>query len=116
MLESVRARLALWHAATLGVLLIGFALVAYVYTERSTLHRTDEYLRASAGAFVGVLRAEREEMGEIPAAARAAVKDFRFGDLHVTVFDAALRPLASSPAVAPAPRRTGPDSAAAPGG
>jgi heavy metal sensor kinase len=97
---SLRARLALWHAGTLGVLLIGFALVAYVYTERSTLHRTDEYLRASAGAFVGELRAEREELATTPQAARAAVQDFRFGDLHVTVFDAALRMLASSPTAA----------------
>jgi len=97
MLESVRARLALWHAATLGVLLIGFAAVAYAYTARSTLRRTDEYLRQSAGAFADALRDEREEVASNPDAARETVREIRFGTLQVTVLDAALRPLAASP-------------------
>src|SRR4051794_39276939 len=97
MLESVRARLALWHAATLGVLLIGFALAAYAYTARSTLRRTDEYLRQSAGAFADALRDEREEVAGNADAARETVKEIRFGTLQVTVLDAALRPLAASP-------------------
>ena len=101
MLESVRARLALWHAATLGVLLIGFAAVAYVYTARSTLRRTDEYLRQSAGAFADALRDEREEVASNPDAARETVKEIRFGTLQVTVLDDALRPLAASPPPAP---------------
>jgi heavy metal sensor kinase len=97
MLESVRARLALWHAATLGVLLIGFAAVAYGYTARSTLRRTDEYLRQSAGAFADALRDEREEVATNADAARETVKEIRFGTLQVTVLNAMLRPLAASP-------------------
>jgi heavy metal sensor kinase len=97
MLESVRARLALWHAATLAVLLIAFAVVAYVYTERTTLHRTDEHLRDSAGAFAAELRAEAEEMPDLASAAREAVDAFRFGSLRVVVWTASLRPLALSP-------------------
>lgn len=100
MLESVRARLALWHAATLGVLLIGFAAVAYAYTARSTLRRTDEYLRQSAGAFADALRDEREEVAGNADAARETVKEIRFGTLQVTILDAALRPLAASPPLA----------------
>jgi two-component system OmpR family sensor kinase len=97
MLESVRARLALWHAATLGVLLLAFALAAYAYTARSTLRRTDEYLRTSAGAFADALRDEREEAPGNAAAARETTREIRFGSLQVTVLDAALRPLATSP-------------------
>ncbi|MFL5542583.1 MAG: ATP-binding protein [Longimicrobiaceae bacterium] len=103
MIESVRARLALWHAATLGVLLIGFALAAYAYTTRSTLRRTDEYLRESAGAFADALRDEREEVAGNVEAARETVKEIRFGTLQVTVLDAAMRPLAASPAPAAPP-------------
>jgi heavy metal sensor kinase len=109
MLESVRARLALWHAATLAVLLVAFAVVAYVYTERSTLQRTDEYLRDSAGALVAELRAEREEMPGVADAAREAVNAFRYGSLRVVVWTGSLRPLA----VSPAPPH-GPGAAAAP--
>jgi heavy metal sensor kinase len=105
MIESVRARLALWHAATLGVLLIGFALAAYAYTARSTLRRTDEYLRASAGAFADALRDEREEAAGNAEAARETVKEIRFGTLQVAVLDAAMRPLAASPAPAARPGR-----------
>jgi two-component system OmpR family sensor kinase len=96
MLESVRARLALWHAGTLGVLLIAFAFVGYAYTARSTLRRTDQYLRESAGAFADALRDEREEVASNAEAARETVKEIRFGSLQVTVLDAALRPLAAS--------------------
>jgi heavy metal sensor kinase len=95
-IDSVRARLAIWHAATLGVLLIAFAALAFVYTERSTLHRTDEYLRASAGAFAAELRAERAEQPTTADAAREAVADFRLGNLQITVFSAGGRPLAAS--------------------
>jgi two-component system, OmpR family, sensor kinase len=101
--ESVRARLALWHAATLGVLLIAFAAVAYAYTARSTLRRTDEYLRQSAGAFADALRDEREEVATNADAARETVKEIQFGTLQVTVLDAALRPIAASPPPAIAP-------------
>jgi heavy metal sensor kinase len=103
MLESVRARLALWHAGTLGVLLIAFAAVAYAYTARSTLRRTDEYLRASAGAFADALRDEREEVPSNAAASRETVKDIRFGTLQVSVLDGALRPVAASPSPTFAP-------------
>lgn len=96
MIESVRARLALWHAATLGVLLIAFAVAAYGYTARSTLRRTDEYLRTSAGAFADALRDEREEVATAAEAARETAKEIRFGSLRVTVLDAAMRPLAAS--------------------
>lgn len=115
MLESVRARLALWHAATLGVLLIAFAFVAYAYLERSTLRRTDEYLRASAGAFATELRGERAEEPTVAAAAHEALSTFRLGNLHVTVLDAALRPIATdTPAAAPgAEPEPGPVTAAA---
>jgi heavy metal sensor kinase len=98
--ESVRARLALWHAGTLGVLLVAFAAAAYAYTARYTLRRTDEYLRASAGTFADALRDEREEAPGTAAAARETAKEIRFGAVEVSVLDAALRPLAASPAPA----------------
>ena len=105
MIESVRARLALWHAATLGVLLVGFAAAAYAYTARSTLRHTDQYLSESAGAFADALRDEREEVAGNAEAARETVREIRFGTLRVTVLDASLRPLAVSPAPAAAPGR-----------
>lgn len=92
----------MWHAATLGVLLIAFAVAAYAYTARSTLRRTDEYLRTSAGAFADALRDEREEVASAADAARETTEEIRFGSLRVTVLDAALHPLAASPPLASA--------------
>jgi len=97
MMESVRARLALWHAGTLAVLLVAFAAVGYGYTARSTLRHTDETLRASAGVFAMALREERSEVWTNADAARETVKNIRFGTVQVTVLDSALRPLAASP-------------------
>lgn len=103
--ESVRARLATWHAATLGLLLSALALAGYLHTASSTLRRTDEYLRAGAGTFADVLREEHVETGNPAEAAQETMMEIRFGTLRVVVLDSALRPLAVSAPPAPGERR-----------
>ena len=63
MFQSVRARLALWHTAVLAVLLTGFALAAYIFLERSTAARAEDYLASAAAGFVTDLAAEVSEQG-----------------------------------------------------
>ncbi|MDB4948743.1 MAG: Histidine kinase, partial [Gemmatimonadetes bacterium] len=103
MLESVRVRLALWHTATLALLLAGFAGATYAYLDRSTLARTDHSLKAAVGAFTHEMAAERGDEGSNAVAAREAARDFRLGDTRVMVFDAGLRTLAAGASSARGP-------------
>ncbi|MEO7216865.1 MAG: ATP-binding protein [Gemmatimonadaceae bacterium] len=85
--QSVRARLALWHTAVLAVLLIGFALAAYIFLDRTTAARADEYLASAAAGFVTELTAERIDANSDSAAIDAAASEFRVRDLGVLIFD-----------------------------
>jgi heavy metal sensor kinase len=95
MLESVRARLALWHTATLAALLLVFASASYVFLQQTMQAQTDEYLAATAGAFSGELVAERSEEDSDSLAVAQAVQEFRLRDGRITVFDSSLRQLAT---------------------
>ncbi|MGI8508232.1 MAG: sensor histidine kinase [Gemmatimonadaceae bacterium] len=96
MLDSVRARLALWHTAVLGVLLTGFALAAYAFLASTTARGAQEYLANSAAAFALELRAERLGAVSDTAAIGAAVAEFRVQDLGVVIYDAAGRRITMS--------------------
>ncbi|MEO7102378.1 MAG: hypothetical protein ABI119_03470, partial [Gemmatimonadaceae bacterium] len=85
--RSVRARLALWHTAVLAVLLTGFALTAYVFLERSTAARAEDYLASAAAGFVTDLAAERTDAPSDSAAIESAASEFRVRDLGVLIFD-----------------------------
>lgn len=96
MLESVRARLAMWHTAVLCVLLTGFALAAYAFLASTTARGAQKYLANSAAAFALELRAERPGATSDTAAIAAAVAEFRVQDLGVVIYDAAGRRVSMS--------------------
>lgn len=96
MLDSVRARLALWHTAVLGVLLTGFAFAAYVFLARTASRSAQDYLESSADAFALEIRAERQGAASDMAAITAAVAEFRVQDLGVVVYDGRGRSMAKS--------------------
>jgi heavy metal sensor kinase len=86
-LESVRARLALWYAGVFALFLALLAVGAYVFLSRATLARTDEYLAETADALANALEAARE--GGVPdsVAIEEAFRDFHFRDLAVALYD-----------------------------
>ncbi|MGI8547696.1 MAG: ATP-binding protein [Gemmatimonadaceae bacterium] len=86
MLDSVRARLALWHTTVLAVLLTLFALAAYVFLQRTTASRAEEYLASSAAAFVSDMAAEGQDATSDSLEIAASVAEFRVRDLGVAVF------------------------------
>ncbi|HEX6965152.1 MAG TPA: ATP-binding protein [Gemmatimonadaceae bacterium] len=90
-LESVRARLALWHTAALAALLVVFAAASYAFLARATRERMDRYLMATASAFDAELQAERQDERTNEKAVTEAVREFRFRDVQVVVFDSSLR-------------------------
>ncbi|MDQ6888041.1 MAG: ATP-binding protein [Gemmatimonadota bacterium] len=94
MLDSVRVRLALWHTAVLGVLLVSFAVAAYAFVARTSARRIDRDLEDTARAFAIALAAEREDTPSNATAVMEAAREFRFQNLITAVVDSAGNPLA----------------------
>ncbi|HET6230997.1 MAG TPA: ATP-binding protein [Longimicrobiaceae bacterium] len=109
MLESVRLRLALWHTAVLGAVLVAFAAATYAYLARSSLHRMDELLSEAAHAFAGELAGEAGDDPSLRGAATETAASFRLGETRVMVFDGRGGLVAASPAD---PHTPAPDPAA----
>ena len=105
MLDSMRARLALWHTATLAALLIAFAGASYVFLEHATMRRMDRYLAETATAFSAELQAERLDEDSNEAAVTAAVHEFHFRDLQIVVYDASVQRVMAGGDVAPGARQ-----------
>ena len=97
MLESVRARLALWHTAVLGALLVALAAASYLLLARALDRRTDRYLAETASAFDAELVAERADEATDSAAVEATVRELRFRDLRTAVYTPAGALLTASP-------------------
>jgi heavy metal sensor kinase len=115
-IESVRARLALWHTAVVAALLVAFAGAAYAFLADTVHRRADRFLEESARAFAADVVAERDDEPTNAAAVRASVFEFRFRDLTFVVYDASGR-VAGASLGAPsldtaAVRRAASDSAA----
>ena len=98
MLDSVRARLAVWHTAVLAALLSGFALSAYIFLASTSARGASEYLASAASGFVLGLQAERREAASDSAAILASAAEFNVRDLGVVVFDSRGRRIAASAA------------------
>lgn len=97
MLDSVRARLALWHTAVLGVLLTLFAVAAYLFLQWTTVRSAEQYLASSAAAFVVDLTGdEGQDKAPDRKEIAATVSEFRVRDLAVAIFDSRGRPIALS--------------------
>lgn len=100
--RSVRARLAVWHAGTLAVVLSLFALGTYAHLRRTAAQRIDVSLTETAQAFAEMWRGEMAEEKHSPTPAAAeAVLEFRYRDRAVLVFDASARLIAASDSEVP---------------
>ena len=102
MLESVRARLALWHTAALAALLVAFAAASYAFLEHTMGQRTDRYLAETASAFSSELQAERADESTNERAITATVHEFHFRDLQIVVFDSSFQRVMAGGDTAPA--------------
>lgn len=96
MLDSVRARLTLWHTAVLAVLLGLFAAGAYLFVVRITRARIDEAVLDAASILHAELAAERPRRGTTREAAAEVLGELRFHGVGLMVFDSAGDVVASS--------------------
>jgi heavy metal sensor kinase len=100
-LESVRARLALWYAGAFALFLALLAVGAYVFLARATLARTDEYLVETADALAGDVEGATDEGLPDSTAIAEAFREFHFRDLAVALYEGTTgAALALSPAQA----------------
>lgn len=89
---SIRARLTLWYAAALGVILLLAGLAAYAFIARMTRNDVDVYLNETAEAVVASLQIEigRLRPDADAVAVRHAVQEtlenHRYRDIGVAIF------------------------------
>jgi heavy metal sensor kinase len=110
-IESVRARLTFWFTGVFAAFLTLFAAAAYSFLSNTTLARVDEYLAETADAVAGALEAGGDEPGASrPELVDAVMREYRFRDIGVGVYDAATGMLvASNPAMHGRPGASGTD-------
>lgn len=107
---SIRWRLTAWYSATLAATLVLFAIGSLIVLSRALSIRHDRHLDEARGAYVAELVVEYGELGTVRLAAQAAVRDTRFNETWVFVFDSSGTMLARGdaardrgPAVPPLP-------------
>jgi heavy metal sensor kinase len=93
-LRAIRWRLTLWYSAMLALVLALFAAGSLVVMARVLATRSDHFLQEARGAYLAELVVEYGELGTLDGAALAAVRDTRFRDTWMFVFDSAGRLLA----------------------
>jgi heavy metal sensor kinase len=104
--SSVRVRLTLWYSLLLAVPLVAFALLSYAAFSRALVSGTDRFIGEALEAFTRELGAERRTGLSLEEAMRTTIREVRFRELHITIFDAQWRVVGSagppdeSPAVA----------------
>jgi len=99
MLNSVRARLTLWYTCVLALVLITFSVAAYFFLARAIKQQTDDSLAEVARAFASTVSAEQrdaEENAPLDATIIESVRELRFKDYRLVVFDETQRIVASS--------------------
>jgi two-component system, OmpR family, sensor kinase len=88
-LESLRTRLALWYAGAFALLLAGFAAAVYLFFARTTLSQVDAYLAETADAVESVVAGEQAKGRPDSATEARVVREFRFRDIGVVLYDPA---------------------------
>ncbi len=102
----VRARLAIWQAGAVGFILVLFAITTDVYLTQTTLARVDASLRETAQLTLQALADERTEEGSgLDVATADVVREVRYSDRLILIFDSMGRRLARSDSVAVATSR-----------
>jgi two-component system OmpR family sensor kinase len=97
---SIRARLALWYAAVFAVSLGVVAVALYGVVARRSLANVDAALHEAATAVATAIEIEAEDRQPAKDVAASVVREFRFRDLQVAVYDRATATLV--PGEAPA--------------
>ena len=86
--DSIRVRLAFWHALTVATLLVMFAAGTWVFLVRLTGTHADDALLSTTRQFLETWNGELSEHELTPAqAADSAITDFRSPDERLLVFD-----------------------------
>jgi heavy metal sensor kinase len=88
---SIRARLALWYAAVFAVSLGAVAIALYGIVARRSLANVDTSLHEAAIAVATAIEIEVEDSEPAKDVAARVVREFRFRDLQVAVYDRATR-------------------------
>jgi signal transduction histidine kinase len=95
-LSSIRVRLTLWYSLLLGVPLVAFALLSYAAFSRALVSGTDRFIGEALEAFTRELGAERRAGLGLQEAMISTVREVRFRELHITIFDAEWRVVGSA--------------------
>ena len=97
LIDSIRGRLAFWHALTVATLLVMFAAGSWLFLVRLTGTHADDALQSTTWQFLETWNGELEEHEFTPAqAADSAITDFRSPDERLLVFDSTGRLIALS--------------------
>ena len=86
---SIRARLALWYGAVFAVSLGAVAIALYGVVARRSLANVDAALHEAATAVATAIEIETENVRPPKDVAARVVREFRFRDLQVAVYDRA---------------------------
>jgi two-component system, OmpR family, sensor kinase len=97
---SIRARLALWYATVFAVSLGAVAVALYGVVARRSLANIDAALHEAATAVATAIEIEAEDKTPTKDVAVSVVREFRFRDLQLAVYDRATATLV--PGEAPA--------------
>ncbi|HEX7937549.1 MAG TPA: ATP-binding protein, partial [Gemmatimonadaceae bacterium] len=84
---SIRARLAAWYASVFAISLGVMAVVFYAVVARRSLLNVDSSLHEAAAAVATALELELEERKPFNNVAQRVVREFRFRDLQVVLYD-----------------------------
>jgi len=104
--SSIRVRLTLWYSLLLAVPLAAFALVSYAAFSRALVSGTDRFISEALEAFTRELGAERRAGPSLEQAMLSTVREVRFRELHIAIFDSAWNVVATASPCAMASART----------
>src|SRR5262250_3692006 len=92
MLDSVRARLTLWHAGAVACVLLILAFATFFLLRRNSIQRIDNSLEDVANAFLATVRAELHDpdsSGHFKDSVAAAIQEHTYRETSFSVFDSA---------------------------
>lgn len=84
---SIRARLAIWYAGVFAVSLGAVAAGFYAVVARRSLANVDASLHEAASAVSTALELELESRKAFSAVAQRVIREFRFRDMQVALYD-----------------------------
>src|SRR5262245_10814317 len=92
---SIRAKLAVWYSAVFAISLGVVAVTFYAVVARRSLLNVDTSLHEATSAVATALELEMESHKAFGPVATRVVREFRFGDMQVVLYDPQTRTLAT---------------------